>query len=1066
MSAAVPRTGCACWLAPDLLVALVQRPSELPDAGLAAFDAPPEVAVQRAGRVAPLRSRGLALQGPAADSWLLTVDGFAGELDDLRLRSGGERVALLTAPARAAIVAPGELGAALAGLDDDVRAAALSFLLAAPGAHGMVLSQETAGHFAALREVLRAALPMTALAPDAACVMRLERVGAIDDRAFWLSGWIHDPAPEQAALTVITPEGERIEPTAAQMSFHSRTDVEGAFPDSDLPNAGFHAYVELEHPSRHPVGWLVELRTVDGLAVQDVARNPVEHDPEKLHHRVLDPLRVPAPEDRILAGSVAPALERMRAAAHLRIEEVLDYGEVPERPETTVLIATARADLIVHQLLGLSGAAPGVAQAVELLFVCPPGIAAAVRRQAPELCDLYRIPFRVAFLSDRCGLASALNLGAGFARGRLLVLLRDDVFAPSPQWLLQLREIHERTSAAVVGPKLVFEDGAIAHVGATHLRGLGEVHWEAEFAMRGLAAGLPGARDARRVQVLPEGCVMIETELLRAHGGLCESYLDGGDAVADLCLSLAREGLETWCAASVQLTFLDHGGWPMRASPATRRFNDWLLDRRFADQLAAAAPLTASAPAAVAISPEPWASPAADDDGPPVTITRVWRPDSDPEWLHDAALTQPGGDEALDAYASTYSLAVEGWAVGDGPGRLTVEVLCGEEVLAATPVSIPRQDVARRLPDLPGAQAAGFATVIGTIGLPAQFTLEVHAVRDDGERTLLGSVAARRRPLRGRSRGRMSPLLLTTLGRTGSSWLELLVAMHPEIVACRPFIHDARLTSYWTQVLRTLAEPSSYLQVLRPELYPGLWWTGEHRPGRLPLRMAETHMASWLGTEGVRSAAAFCQSRIEEFYSELARVEHRPAARYFAEKCWPDEFTPAIVAELYPDAREILLVRDFRDMVCSIVGFNAKRGTASFGRESAGSDEEFIANLRGNALQMRAAWKARGDRAHLMRYEDLILAPEATLAQAFAYLGVAADPATIAAVLAAAAAELPDAQRDHRTAGSPAESIGRWRRELSPEHRELCRDAFEDVLQSFGYEPTETEAGPVPSAVS
>ena len=39
----------------------------------------------------------------------------------------------------------------------------------------------------------------------------------------------------------------------------------------------------------------------------------------------------------------------------------------------------------------------------------------------------------------------------------------------------------------------------------------------------------------------------------------------------------------------------------------------------------------------------------------------------------------------------------------------------------------------------------------------------------------------------------------------------------------------------------------------------------------------------------------------------------------------------ALTAELYPDAREVFLVRDFRDMVASIFAFNRKRGVRGFG---------------------------------------------------------------------------------------------------------------------------------------
>ena len=84
-------------------------------------------------------------------------------------------------------------------------------------------------------------------------------------------------------------------------------------------------------------------------------------------------------------------------------------------------------------------------------------------------------------------------------------------------------------------------------------------------------------------------------------------------------------------------------------------------------------------------------------------------------------------------------------------------------------------------------------------------------------------------------------------------------------------------------------------------------------------------MTDWLGSENLRSVAAACQERIDAFYCRVARNEGRDA-RYFVEKRWPDPLVPRLTAELYPEGREIILVRDFRDMVCSILGFSEKRG--------------------------------------------------------------------------------------------------------------------------------------------
>jgi hypothetical protein len=98
--------------------------------------------------------------------------------------------------------------------------------------------------------------------------------------------------------------------------------------------------------------------------------------------------------------------------------------------------------------------------------------------------------------------------------------------------------------------------------------------------------------------------------------------------------------------------------------------------------------------------------------------------------------------------------------------------------------------------------------------------------------------------------------------------------------------------------------------------------------------------------------------------------------------------------------------------------------------------------------------RERPGRAHVVRYEDLITAPQATLAAAFAHLGIAADEDTVADTIARARALEPHRQEAHRTAGSFEASVGRWRDRLSDESRTRYAAAFDEILVEFGYEPT------------
>ena len=82
--------------------------------------------------------------------------------------------------------------------------------------------------------------------------------------------------------------------------------------------------------------------------------------------------------------------------------------------------------------------------------------------------------------------------------------------------------------------------------------------------------------------------------------------------------------------------------------------------------------------------------------------------------------------------------------------------------------------------------------------------------------------------------------------------------------------------------------------------------------------------AGW-GSDHVADLATFAQQRIDAVYRQVAALGDG-RAEFFAEKCLPEGNVPQLLRELYPDAREVFLVRDFRDMLCSIRAFNEKRG--------------------------------------------------------------------------------------------------------------------------------------------
>jgi hypothetical protein len=303
-----------------------------------------------------------------------------------------------------------------------------------------------------------------------------------------------------------------------------------------------------------------------------------------------------------------------------------------------------------------------------------------------------------------------------------------------------------------------------------------------------------------------------------------------------------------------------------------------------------------------------------------------------------------------------------------------------------------------------------------------------------------------REPVRTDFEAQLQPLMVTTLGRTGSMALMRMLEAHPEVLVYRPYRYEQQVAGYWLDVLLTLSDPSSYMRQIAPagNLENPLWWLGTDSP---PPRLRDSALQRWLGSEALEQLALVSQERIAAVYDQIAAGAGKPQARYFAEK--HSLRTAALGAELYPGARELFLVRDFRDMVSSIMDFNRRRGVEGFGRAGAAGDEQWIASLAGWATSLVRAWQRREAGAHLVRYEDLVRAPDETLSAALEYIEADCSAPRVQEMRSALATEMPELA-GHRTR-STSESIGRWRTDLPDELQDACASSFGEALQVFGY---------------
>jgi hypothetical protein len=265
--------------------------------------------------------------------------------------------------------------------------------------------------------------------------------------------------------------------------------------------------------------------------------------------------------------------------------------------------------------------------------------------------------------------------------------------------------------------------------------------------------------------------------------------------------------------------------------------------------------------------------------------------------------------------------------------------------------------------------------------------------------------------------------------------------------------YETKPGAYWMQLLGAMAEPANLAQSLNKlGNFEEEWWLSQD-PFQRGSLFQNPHMKQWFNSRFVEQTAVLCQRSLEDCYLEIASLQNQASPRYFAEKHIPDEI-PGIIWELYPHSREIFLVRDFRDMLCSIRAFNRKRGTILFNRDLVASEEEYIFRLGREAQQLLSGWNSRSERAVLVRYEDLMLQPAGTLNKVLNYLGLESSPLLVEDMLRRAMVDTPE-QEAHRTSESTRTSIGRWRDDLDSDSRALCEQVFGDLLQEFGYKPGE-----------
>ena len=437
-----------------------------------------------------------------------------------------------------------------------------------------------------------------------------------------------------------------------------------------------------------------------------------------------------------------------------------------------------------------------------------------------------------------------------------------------------------------------------------------------------------------------------------------------------------------------------------------------------------------------------------------VTITQVSR-----LALTDASVLDFSVDRPHERHCTSgLYFALAGWVIGRERPVLSVEVTHNDFVLCRIPVSLQRTDVARHQAAISWAGTSGFRGQINALGLPPNFTLILQAVlrgetEADRVRIPIAQLSGSHSGLRSGYTPRRQPLMVTALGRSGTTWLMRLLSGDEEIAAATSYPYEIRVGVYWMQVLQVLSSPANHAQSTKPDGFEtNLYSIGScpyFHPAYLEGLERGESLNSWFSDDYIQDLARFSQQSIDRYYDIVAQSRGTDQTRFFMEKNLGGHI-PWVYSNTYEAPREIVLIRDFRDMFCSSRAFNEKRGYAAFGKQLASNDEEWIRNRYRGIRKLVDSWKERKDRAFLLRYEDLILRPEQSLVAVLEYLGLEGSDERARQLLKKARKDTPQLEA-HRTTSDPASSVGRWKRDMDPETQKLFHSVFADVLAEFGY---------------
>ena len=392
-----------------------------------------------------------------------------------------------------------------------------------------------------------------------------------------------------------------------------------------------------------------------------------------------------------------------------------------------------------------------------------------------------------------------------------------------------------------------------------------------------------------------------------------------------------------------------------------------------------------------------------------------------------------------------FVLQLRGWIVAESLPAKQIRLLDStlSSPICVSPLNEARPDVgsAHQLPESAGP--CGFHFYLNLLNLPPRAVVALQVEIADGEFVTFAELEIRRPVLQLSADSRRHPILVNSLGRSGSSLLMRLFSLHSEILVRPPHPYESRLAKFYVnQLLQRYGEyllgesdnPPGNLQAVN------MHWLHQE------LGQDECLFRQY-GHEDFNGLARFVTEAIDRAYDRVLdqNTARQSVSRYYAEKSGSGH-TARLMMELYPGGHEIFLVRDFRDMYCSMLQFSRQRQSRDFGWQ-AGRESDYMEFVAGRVEQFCRSFTSRVNTPRALRYEDLLTKPRQVLQELFAEMGLMTAPESLATMIQV----FDNRQDDHQTSSNAQASIGRWENELNREQRSQINGLMRQSLQTFGY---------------